>query len=177
MGVGSIEQVQTASLVCERLVPGHERELARLLQDPQVARTNFADGRPPSDRVVTRLLAGKILHWERHGIGLWLARDRANGELAGWGGLQRTAIENIEELEVGWAIIPERWNRGLATELARAAVSVAFEQLGSQGVIAFTLAQNIASRRVMEKSGFDYERDILHAGLPHVLYRICRDQA
>ena len=38
-------------------------------------------------------------------------------------------------------------------------------------LIAFTLPDNLASRRVMEKAGFAYEREILHAGLPHVLYR------
>ncbi len=35
-----------------------------------------------------------------------------------------------------------------------------------------TLPTNRASRRVMEKAGFGYERDTVHAGLPHVLYRL-----
>ena len=39
---------------------------------------------------------------------------------------------------------------------------------------AFTLPDNIASRRVMEKAGFSYERDILRVGLAHVLYRLRR---
>jgi ribosomal-protein-alanine N-acetyltransferase len=39
-------------------------------------------------------------------------------------------------------------------------------------VVAFTLPTNWASRRVMEKVGFTFERDIVHAGLRHVLYRI-----
>ncbi len=34
-----------------------------------------------------------------------------------------------------------------------------------------TLPDNLASRRVMGKAGFAYEREIEHAGLPHVLYR------
>jgi RimJ/RimL family protein N-acetyltransferase len=37
--------------------------------------------------------------------------------------------------------------------------------------VAVTLTTNTASRRVMEKLGMNYERDIEHAGLPHVLYR------
>jgi RimJ/RimL family protein N-acetyltransferase len=32
----------------------------------------------------------------------------------------------------------------------------------------------VASRRVMEKLGMAYERDVVHAGLPHVLYRLRR---
>jgi RimJ/RimL family protein N-acetyltransferase len=38
--------------------------------------------------------------------------------------------------------------------------------------VSFTLPHNAASRRVMEKAGLTYERDITHAGLPHVLYRL-----
>ena len=60
---------------------------------------------------------------------------------------------------------------GLATELAFTAVDVGFEALELERLIAFTLPHNIASRRVMEKAGFTYEREIVHATLPHVLYR------
>jgi RimJ/RimL family protein N-acetyltransferase len=49
---------------------------------------------------------------------------------------------------------------------------VAFEDLGLIDVVCFTLPANRASRRVMEKAGFEYERDVVHAGSPHVLYRI-----
>ena len=47
---------------------------------------------------------------------------------------------------------------------------VAFEYLGLDELIALALIENIASRRVMEKSGFVYERDLVHVGLPHVAY-------
>jgi RimJ/RimL family protein N-acetyltransferase len=50
-------------------------------------------------------------------------------------------------------------------------VAVAFEQLELLSIVAFTLPDNVASRRVMDKAGFEYERDIMHAGLAHVLYR------
>ena len=52
---------------------------------------------------------------------------------------------------------------------------VAFDDLGLGEIVAFTLPTNVASRRVMDKSGFTFERKIEHAGLPHVLYRRARD--
>jgi RimJ/RimL family protein N-acetyltransferase len=85
--------------------------------------------------------------------------------------LQWTYVAELDEVEVAWAISPERWGRGLATELARASITTAFGPLGLSGIIAFTLPHNLASRRVMEKTGFVYERNIVHAQLPHVLYR------
>jgi ribosomal-protein-alanine N-acetyltransferase len=68
-------------------------------------------------------------------------------------------------------VVADRWNEGFATELARASLQVGFTDLGLAEVIAFTLPDNLASRRVMEKAGFVYDREIIHAGLPHVLYR------
>ena len=65
-----------------------------------------------------------------------------------------------------------RWNEGLATELGAASLAVAFGPLGLADVVSFTLPDNRASRRVMEKLGFAFERDTIHAGLPHVLYRL-----
>jgi RimJ/RimL family protein N-acetyltransferase len=171
MSTISCERVETARLLCERLRPDHAEDMSILLRDPRVARTLTADGLPPSEREVLDGLRAKVAHWERYGFGLWMVRDRAGGEMVGRGGLQHTYVGGSEEIEVGWAIVPERWGQGLATELALAAVRAASEPLGLAEIVAFTLPDNIASRRVMEKAGFSYERDVLHVGLPHVLYR------
>jgi RimJ/RimL family protein N-acetyltransferase len=102
---------------------------------------------------------------------MWLLRDRQTGEMVGRGGLQYTYTAGLNDVEAAWAIVPERWGQGLATELALACADVAFRQLDLLDIVAFTLPTNVASRRVMEKAAFVYERDIVHAGLPHVLYR------
>jgi RimJ/RimL family protein N-acetyltransferase len=99
-------------------------------------------------------------------------RLRESGEFAGRGGLRHTEIEGVLETEVAWAVVPELWGRGLGTEIGRAAVDHAFARLGLPDVVAFTLPDNLPSRRVMEKLGFALEREISHAGLPHVLYRV-----
>jgi [ribosomal protein S5]-alanine N-acetyltransferase len=49
---------------------------------------------------------------------------------------------------------------------------VAFDVLRLPAVVTYTLPYNAASRRVMEKLGFEYEREVVHADLPHVLYRL-----
>jgi ribosomal-protein-alanine N-acetyltransferase len=83
-------------------------------------------------------------------------------------------VTGTREVEVAWAIVADRWNEGLATELAHAAIHVAFTELDLPGLVAVTLPHNVASRRVMEKVGFAYESEVAHAKLPHVLYRRTR---
>ncbi len=115
-------------------------------------------------------LESTVHHWDVHGFGLWLLRDRVTGAMVGRGGIENTLATGEIEIEVAWAIVPDRWGQGLATELAHAAVDAA-ARVGLLELIALTLPHNVASRRVMDKAGFRYERDILHVGLPHVLYR------
>lgn len=167
---GAIERVVTPRLECERLRSGHADELCRLLLDPAVARTTWSFAHPPSADDVATSLAAKIEHWERHGFGLWLLRDRHTGEMVGRGGLQHTYATNLNAVEAAWTIAPQRWGQGLATEMARAALSIAFAHLRLLEVVALTRPDNLASRRVMEKAGFGYQRDIELGGLVYVLY-------
>jgi [ribosomal protein S5]-alanine N-acetyltransferase len=171
MSTGTIDRIETARLALERLRPEHGPEQLALLLDPRVTATLWPRREPPTPDDVLAGLAYKVEHWERHGFGMWLLRDRDTGEMVGRGGLQYTYTAGLNDVEAGWAIVPERWGQGLATELARACVEVAFEHLALLEIVAFTLPSNVASRRVMEKAGFGHERDIVHAGLPHVLYR------
>jgi RimJ/RimL family protein N-acetyltransferase len=167
----TLDRLETARLLCLRPRREHRDDLLSLLRDPRVARTLFASGEPPGDAELAANMRAKEAHWARHGFGLWMLYDRRSGAAVGRGGLQHTLVTGRDEVEVGWAIVPERWGEGLATELAHASADAAFGQLELSEVIAYTLVDNIASRRVMEKSGFEYERNLEHVGLEHVLYR------
>jgi RimJ/RimL family protein N-acetyltransferase len=171
-----IERHLTARMRCERLRREHAAELSRLLRDPRVGRWLWPTVEPPSENDLLGSVGAMLAHWEHHGFGPWLLRDRITDELVGRGGLQYTQVAERDEVEVGWTIVPERWGQGLATELALTAARVAFGELGLRQIVAFTLPHNLASRRVMEKAGFRYEREIEHAGLPHVLYRRMADR-
>ncbi len=171
MSTGTIERLETERLTLERLQLEHAADQLRLLQDPRVSSTLWPHTPRPSETEILDGLAAKVEHWNRHGFGMWLLRDRDTGEMVGRGGLQYTFTAGLNDVEAGWAIVPERWGQGLATELANACIEVGFEQLKLLEIVAFTLPDNLASRRVMEKAGFAYDREIVHAGLLHVLYR------
>lgn len=164
----SISTFRTARLSAERLRPEHLADLCRMYQDPQVMATL---GGPRSEEQTQKYLQDALDHWERHGFGIWVLRDPDGGRFAGRAGLRRLQVSGNDEVEVLYALMPEFWGKGLATEIAQALVRIAFERLGLAEVVSFTLPTNRASQRVMEKAGLRFERDIVHAGLPHVLYR------
>jgi RimJ/RimL family protein N-acetyltransferase len=155
-------------MVLRRPVPGDLDELAALLGDPRVGRwLGGVAGRAQAAEMLGRWIA----HWDAHRFGLWTARDREGGALLGRGGLLATVVGGAGAIEAGWTIAPARWGEGLATELGAASIEVAERDVGVRELVSFTLPDNLASRRVMEKLGFSYARDVVHAGLPHVLYR------
>jgi [ribosomal protein S5]-alanine N-acetyltransferase len=166
-------RLNTQRLLAEPLRREHLPLYCRLFQNEQVMATLSDDGLPAAPEAIAHWLEQSVAHWERHGWGLWLLCD-CGGQFVGRAGLRWTTVEGADEVELAYALMPEFWNLGLATEIARASVRLAFEQLGLAGIFAFTLPTNIASLRVMQKAGLRHERHFVHAGRPHLLFRMYR---
>lgn len=61
--------------------------------------------------------------------------------------------EAIREWEVGWAVHPDEWDKGYATEAAWFMLDWGFRELNIHRVVAFCHSSNLASVWVMEKLG------------------------
>jgi RimJ/RimL family protein N-acetyltransferase len=168
----SIDAFTTARLVATRRSEADYDDLRRLHQDPLAMATLSADGQPLAEEQTRASLNNSLEHWERHGFGVWTFRDLVDSAFVGYCGLRCDVVEGRDEVELLYALLPAYWGRGLASEMAAAVLAIGFERLGLTDVIAYTLTTNRASRRVIEKAGFSYERDFVHVGLPHVLYRL-----
>lgn len=164
-----IETFRTDRMIAERLRSEDFGNLCRMHRDAKVMAT-LAGVR--SDELTQQFLNTELEHWELHGFGLWMFRDKADGQFVGRGGLRNTDVGGNDEVELAYGLMSEYWGKGLATEMAEASLKIGFEQLDLVDVVCFTLTTNRASQRVMEKVGFKYERDIIHADLPHVFYRL-----
>jgi ribosomal-protein-alanine N-acetyltransferase len=140
------------------------------MNEPRVAETL---GGAQTQQQWESYLRKDIAHWEVHDFGAWHAFERSTDQLVGRIGSHVTLVEGVLEVELAWAVHPDHWGQGYAAELAIPARDLGFSR-GIRSVVAFTLPDNTASRRVMEKLGMTYERDIVHADLPHVLYRSTR---
>lgn len=93
-------------------------------------------------------------HWEEHGFGLVAVADKVSGEMIGRSGVQYHRAW-AQDPEVGWAFDPRWWGRGLATEAGRGCVDWAFGDLAVARLVSITTEENVASRRVMAKLGFE----------------------
>jgi RimJ/RimL family protein N-acetyltransferase len=120
---------------------------------------------------------------QERGWGLWAVEVEGGGGFAGFVGLNEAVFEApfTPAVEIGWRLARAFWNRGLATEAALAVADHAFGVLGMEELVSFTATSNLASRRVMEKIGMqydpagDFDHPRIAVGHPlrrHVLYRL-----
>ena len=170
MSTGTIQRLETERLVLERLRVEHAPEECRLLCDPRVGATLWSRATAPSETEIITALAAKVDHWDRHGFGTWLIRDRETGEAVGRGGLQYTFTAGLHDVEAGWRSSPSAGVKGSPPSSRSRALRSASSSSGCGGSSRSRFPTTWASRRVMEKVRFEYERDIVHAGLAHVLY-------
>jgi RimJ/RimL family protein N-acetyltransferase len=120
-----------------------------------------------------RWVQAKIdLHERDDGMSLWAVAERATGDVVGDVGLQWEDVEGVREADLGCRIIPRYAGRGYGTEASRAALRAGFEQLGLRRITAMTALENAAARRVLEKLGLRYERELDAYGFRMALYAI-----
>lgn len=166
------EEWRTAQLLARAPGAGDEEGYRAVFLDPAVGEwLRPAPMRPFGETEVAEMLGEDRRHWAEHGFGPWVLVDREDGSVVGRGGLRWTEIDGHPEIELPWAVRSDRWGRGLASEAAVAAVQWA-RALGLAEVAALILPGNLRSRRVAEKAGLELGGDTLHAGQPHLVFRL-----
>jgi [ribosomal protein S5]-alanine N-acetyltransferase len=154
--------------VAERLTPADRHHLRRIDREPAVM-ASLGGVRTPA--ATDAYLERNLEHWVEYGFGIWILRDPDSGDLIGRAGLRHILVEQTDEVELAYALLPEWWGRGLGTAAARGCVTIAREWIGLASVVGLVLPDDRRSRRVLTKAALLHEREVIHAGRPHLLYR------
>jgi ribosomal-protein-alanine N-acetyltransferase len=110
--------------------------------------------------------------WEKYGYGYWIWRLQVSNQFIGLGGLKDVTIEHHHEVVLAYSVQREYWQQGFAAEFSKTAVDFAFKTLHLPNLVYYTLPENTVSQHLMQQLGFNYERNIFHAGLNHRLSRL-----
>lgn len=136
-----------------------------MIADPEINR--YVGG--PTDRAAAwRQIAIFIGHRELRGWTSSVVVERESGRMVGRAGLWRP--EGYPDVEVGWILKPDVWNRGYATEIGRAVRDHAFGVLGLPHLVSLIHPDNHASIRVAEKIGSALEGEHDLNGQTHLVY-------
>lgn len=159
--------VVTPRVALRRFTADDRPVFTRLYTDADVMR-HIGDGVPFTPKQVAERWERLRAHYRRHGYGMWAAVDRQTNKVIGRAGLQHTS--EVDEVEVGYALLPEYWGKGLATEIAGALVAYGFQKLNFPQIVAMVRPQNTTSIRVLEKIGMRPDRTLEVCHAPALLF-------
>jgi len=108
------------------------------------------------------LTEGSIKSYRDHGFGFWKVELKSTGEAMASAGLAKR--DYLDDVDIGFAFLPEFTGQGYAYEAAEAIVLYAKEKLGLTRLVAFNTKDNTASTRLLKKLGFQLESSLMLEG-------------
>lgn len=135
--------------------PGDAEEMHAYASDPEVAR-HMLWGPHERLREAENFLRFVEERYARGDPAGWGLEERETGRFIGTCGLQAWHPEHARA-ELGYVLSRERWGLGLMTEAVVAVVGFAFDRVGFNRIEARCLDGNVASARVLEKTGMTRE--------------------
>lgn len=151
-----LPELETPRLIIRRFEFSDAPFVVALLNQPSFI-ANIGDrGVRSIDDAHRYLREGPMAMYEQHGFGLWQVLRKSDLAAVGMCGLLKR--DNLPDVDIGYAFLPEYWGAGLALEAAEATVQHGARKFGLHRVIAVVSQGNTASIRVLEKLGLRYER-------------------
>jgi [ribosomal protein S5]-alanine N-acetyltransferase len=163
--------IETEHLLLRRLTPQDAAGLYGCTGDAEVMHYWYPG--PDADVAKAgRRIAEIEAHWQRYGFGDYAVLARDSDDLIGFAGLHH--IAGVTEANVGYALVPSYWRRGLGAELCRTLLVHGFAVLGLPEIVAVIDPRNTASVALAEHCGLGFRRELLWQGQPRVLHAITR---
>lgn len=132
--------------------------MLELLNDPDFL-DNIGDRNVRTLDDARRHIEEKYLdHYARHGFGIYLVARKRDGASIGMCGLVNR--DTLDDVDIGYAMLPSYRRRGYTLEAARATLDFAHDVLGLDRVVALTWLDNDASASLLDKLGMTYESTI-----------------
>src|SRR5215213_1049228 len=142
--------LETERLTLRRITLDDADFIHRLLNEPSFLEFIGDKGVRTLDDACDYIRRGPLASYERFGFGLFITALK-DGTRIGICGLVKR--DGLEDVDVGFAFLPEFWSKGYAVESAAAVMAYGQGQLGLQRIVAIVKPDNDGSIRVLEKLG------------------------
>lgn len=111
---------------------------------------------------INYLINGPIKSYKCNGFGLWKIEIKENNSPIGMCGLIKR--EYLENVDIGFALLPDYFGKGYGLEAAEATLMYAKNKLHLSNIVGITDATNEASIKLLNKIGLYFEKEIEFEG-------------
>ncbi|WP_108651369.1 GNAT family N-acetyltransferase [Dongshaea marina] len=145
--------IETERLILRSFHNSDLQRYAQICAKPEFMRF-MGEGEPLTREQAWHNIAYTLGHWELRDHGVWALEEKESHQLIG-----RVGIINPEGWpgpEVCWALDPDYWGKGYATEAAREVIHWGFCHLSLPRIISVIAPNNIRSAKVAERLGEEF---------------------
>lgn len=166
-----LENQTSERLVFRRLKPSDFEDWLPFYHNPKS--TQFWEGLPSDPIVACRTQFDRVFErYENNLGGMNALISKASGELIGICGLLVQTVDDIQELEIGYSVLPKFWLQGYAFEAAQKCKEFAFENDFSDSLISIIHVDNIPSQKVAQKNGMHLDKTTTYKDNPVHIFRV-----
>jgi RimJ/RimL family protein N-acetyltransferase len=168
MEMNTIKILETDRLYLREMTPDDAEQAYLLNLDPEVVK--YTGDVAFKSIAEAKTFLENYSHYKEYGFGRWAVIAKANDEYLGWCGLKYT--KDLDEFDIGFRFFKKHWNKGYATEAAKACIEIGFTKFGMKTIVGRVMQANIGSIKVLEKIGLTFDKTFDFDGQAGLLYKI-----
>ena len=150
--------LETDRLILRWLEPGDAPFILELLNQPSFLHFIGDRGVGTIEEARKYIRQGPGRSYAEQGFGLYMVELKDDLEPIGMCGLLRR--ETLEDVDLGFAFLPQFWGQGYAYESTKAVLAHGRADFDLKRIVAVTASDNQAAIRLLEKLGMRFERTI-----------------
>ena len=147
---------ETERLILRQFQESDWRDLHAYYSDPVASQ--YTVGHAFTEGETWRIMCSMIGHWQLRGYGPYAVEEKASGKILGPVGLWYP--NDWPEPEIKWALAPQYWGKGFASEAARAVQKIAHTHMPDTPLISFINALNKPSIQLALAIGTTLEKEV-----------------
>jgi len=148
-------KLETKRLVLRELVEDDAQDILNCFSNEDVLR--FYGQKPLTSKEQVKQIIRNFSRQFKEKSGIkWGIELKESRTIIGSIGLQEWSLEH-KRANISYALFPEKWGRGYASEAVDKVISCGFQELGLERIGAIVFVENIASNQLLTKLGFTKE--------------------
>lgn len=147
--------IETERLYLRQIMPSDVDDMFALDSDPKVHQ--YLGNKPLKTKIEVEKIINFIMNqYTENGVGRLAVIHKKTNAFLGWSGLklEKNLINNHQNYyDLGYRLIRKYWGNGYATESALASLKYGFTNLNIETIYAAASCDNIASNKILQKTG------------------------
>ncbi|WP_155590054.1 GNAT family N-acetyltransferase [Lysinibacillus cavernae] len=147
--------LETERLILRLQTTDDAKFILELVNDPSWIQFIGDRGVKTVEEASSYIENGPIRMYEQFGFCLYLVEKKEDQTPIGICGFVKR--ESLEDVDIGFAFLPDYWGKGYAYEAASAVLAYGIDTLGLNRIVAITTQDNHASAKLLERIGLQFE--------------------